>query len=325
MKRNKLVSIIVPVYNVEKYIGKCIESILSQDYDNFECILIDDGSLDNSGKICDEYAKRDKRITVIHKRNGGVSKARNCGLNRAKGDYICFVDGDDYVNANYVSYLYGLASSSDADISLTTKMFGNFSKETQEKNKEWIISGQEAVRSILCYKIPIGCYDKLFKKSVFENNKVRFFEDLKIGEGFNFNISCFLCSKKVACSNQKVYYYRRDNQASAMSSYSEGKADNQMYSIKKIKQQLDKAKMNCQNEFEYTRWRTESDLYDLATLCSAQDSKWYSIIKGRLKSGFRLSLKCNVSSRDRLRAFLFFVHPNIVPSIMKIRKKAFIR
>ena len=100
-----LVSIVVPVYKIENVLHYCIDSILNQIYEDFELILVDDGSPDNSGKICDEYAKKENRIKVIHKENGGVSSARNCGIDAAKGKYICFVDSDDYVNKNYLEIL----------------------------------------------------------------------------------------------------------------------------------------------------------------------------------------------------------------------------
>ena len=95
-----LISVIVPIYNVEQYVEKCIQSIVNQTYKNIQILLIDDGSTDNSGKICDEYAKKDSRIEVVHKRNEGLVRARKEGLNRANGQYIGFVDGDDYIDEN---------------------------------------------------------------------------------------------------------------------------------------------------------------------------------------------------------------------------------
>ena len=100
----KSVSVIIPVYNVEKYISKTVESVINQDYSNVEIILVDDGSPDNSNKIIDEMARRDHRIVCIHKENGGVSSARNAGLKIAKGEYVTFIDGDDWVEPNYISY-----------------------------------------------------------------------------------------------------------------------------------------------------------------------------------------------------------------------------
>lgn len=110
------VSIIVPVYKVEPYLRRCIDSILSQTYENFELILVDDGSPDRCGAICDEYAKRDSRITVIHKSNGGLSDARNAGLMEVKGEYIAFVDSDDWITSNYLERLVIALCESESDI-----------------------------------------------------------------------------------------------------------------------------------------------------------------------------------------------------------------
>ena len=103
---NPEISIIVPVYNVEKYLKRCIDSILNQSFTDFELILVDDGSTDNSGEIIDEYAIKDERIKVIHKENGGLSSARNVGIEYSKGNYIAFVDSDDYINKNMYKILY---------------------------------------------------------------------------------------------------------------------------------------------------------------------------------------------------------------------------
>ena len=112
------ISVIVPVYNVEKYLRKCIESILNQTFREFELILVDDGSTDSSGKICDEYALKDSRIKVIHKENGGASSARNAGLDVAKGEYIGFVDSDDWIEMDMYGELYRLIKENNTDISV---------------------------------------------------------------------------------------------------------------------------------------------------------------------------------------------------------------
>ena len=103
-----LISVIVPCYNVEEYLPKCIESILNQTYRNLEILLVDDGSPDNCGRICDEYAAKDSRIRIIHKKNGGLSDARNAALDVMTGEYVTFIDSDDYVSDDYVEYLYKL-------------------------------------------------------------------------------------------------------------------------------------------------------------------------------------------------------------------------
>lgn len=114
---NPKISVIVPVYNAEKYLHRCIDSILEQTFTDFELLLINDGSKDNSGKICDEYAAKDSRVRVFHKKNGGVSSARNMGLDNAKGDWVTFVDSDDSINSNY---LYSMISQSDADMVMSS-------------------------------------------------------------------------------------------------------------------------------------------------------------------------------------------------------------
>ena len=110
---DKKVSIIVPIYNVEKYICECVQSLISQSYKNIEIILVDDSSPDSCGKICDEFAEKDSRITVIHKPNGGAASARNVGIDHATGDYICFVDSDDTVETNYVKTLIDALGDGD--------------------------------------------------------------------------------------------------------------------------------------------------------------------------------------------------------------------
>ena len=118
MKKKPLISVIVPVYNVESYLKVCVDSILAQTYENLEIILVDDGSKDSSGKMCDEYAEKDARIKVVHKKNGGVSSARNKGLDVASGEYIGFVDSDDSTKPNMFEILYKNMVTSDADVSV---------------------------------------------------------------------------------------------------------------------------------------------------------------------------------------------------------------
>ena len=108
---NPKISIIVPVYNAEKYLNECVDSILNQDFTDFELLLVNDGSKDNSGHLCDKYAHKDNRVRVFHKENGGVSSARNLGLDNAIGEYIVFIDSDDYVDVNYLSILMSVGES----------------------------------------------------------------------------------------------------------------------------------------------------------------------------------------------------------------------
>ena len=156
----KLVSIIVPVYNVEKYIDKCVRSLLKQDYGNIEVILVDDGSPDKSGYIIDRLKEEDNRIVVIHQENHGVSSARNAGMAVASGEYITFVDGDDWVDANYVTYFVDLLEKSSCDVVMNKNNYSgcndisnnNFSVISAEKAIEWIYLGDLFVA--VSYKLP---------------------------------------------------------------------------------------------------------------------------------------------------------------------------
>jgi glycosyltransferase involved in cell wall biosynthesis len=132
MEKN-LVSIIVPIYNVEKYIEKCVKSILEQDYKNIEVILVDDGSPDGSPKLIDKFKKMDSRVIVLHKPNGGVSSARNAGIDIAKGEYILFIDGDDWIESDYVSYFINLVKTFDLPIGMNKNFYSVYNKVSSEK------------------------------------------------------------------------------------------------------------------------------------------------------------------------------------------------
>ena len=118
--KNELISIIVPIYNVENYLRQCLDSIMSQSYQNFECLLINDGSPDHSADICREYVEKDSRFKYFEKDNGGVSSARNLGIELSKGEYITFIDSDDWVDSDYLEVLYNALIDENADISVST-------------------------------------------------------------------------------------------------------------------------------------------------------------------------------------------------------------
>lgn len=127
-----------------------MDSILAQTWDFIEIILVDDGSTDNSGFICDQMQQKDDRVNVLHKSNGGVSSARNSGIEMASGGFICFVDGDDYVMPDYIEYMMGQITKNNADIALTTQMFGNFDEKQVKKDEIKTWNGEDAVEAILC-------------------------------------------------------------------------------------------------------------------------------------------------------------------------------
>lgn len=207
-----LISIIVPVYKVEDYIDQCINSILHQSYKNWELILVDDGSPDTCGSICDRYSERDSRIFVIHKLNGGLSDARNAGINIAKGDYITFIDSDDYVDSRYLEVLMKLCNQYEADI-VQVGFTSDKAELAHPQQSKLIIkrfSPHDALRDMLRMRdVQVIAWAKLYRRVLFEN--IRY----PVGRLNEDNLTTYkllLSSKKcIVTSSKKLYFYRVNN------------------------------------------------------------------------------------------------------------------
>ena len=212
--KTPLISIIVPVYNSERFIDKCVESILAQTYQNWELLLIDDGSKDNSGAICDSYEKTDSRIKTLHKVNGGVSSARNLGLDMAEGEFITFVDSDDYIGP---TYLQDFSDNGDYDIILTG--LTHYSEEKEQKlfgNEE--ICYTDTVKFIKDWKdtfdktkLTIGGLNlvaaKAIRGSIIKNNNIRFNQEMILGEDSCMVFDCLRYSQNIKIIRGNNYYY----------------------------------------------------------------------------------------------------------------------
>lgn len=202
--KNPKISIIVPVYNVEQYLPRCIDSILAQTFTDFEVLLIDDGSKDKSGAICDEYVAKDSRIRVFHKPNGGVSSARNIGLDNARGEYICFSDADDFVETNWLSCFFLNMKKNDMVIS-GFRIFknGQLTDDVRmpiSNDKLQIIQNLEE-RSISGY---LWC--KCFRKEIIDNHKIRFNEKFVIWEDMDFVYRYWCYSSKIELIGSNCTY-----------------------------------------------------------------------------------------------------------------------
>lgn len=202
------ISIVVPIYKVENYICRCVESLLNQTFKDIEVILVDDGSPDNCGKICDDYAEKDKRIKVIHKKNGGLSSARNAGIKAAEGQYIGFVDSDDFVAEDMYELLYKNIEKYSADVSICGLFDCYVGKNITQYNGDaelLVLTREEALRLVLeSKKLSVSAVNKLYKKSLFENIKFpvgKLYEDA-------FTIpKVFSLAEKVVCTSEPKYYY----------------------------------------------------------------------------------------------------------------------
>lgn len=214
-EQNKLVSVVVPVYNVEKYIARCIESILSQTYQNLELILVDDGSPDNSGKICDTYAEKDRRILVIHQENAGVSKARNAGIDLAKGEYLFFVDSDDWIEPEHIRTLLPIDGENMVYGGRKFFVNGIFSRVLSIPTvvlyrREWL-SGYETVHSRgLTLTFINACYDM----KLIRTHNLRFNTELDISEDGMFNLEYMKYCSKIRYTDECTYCYEDGDDSS---------------------------------------------------------------------------------------------------------------
>ena len=201
-----LISIIVPVYNTEKWLNSCIDSILSQTYTNFELLLVDDGSTDRSCDICNDYVKKDSRVRVFHKENGGVSSARNLGLDYARGEWITFVDSDDWIEK---TALYNMLEESDADIIVGSMHFANdntigtFPARGKVNGKKFeLLLAENIDHHSIC-----GPCAKLFKKKIIQDNHIRFNETLTFGEDSVFVKTYLIRAFSLRVVNSLCYHY----------------------------------------------------------------------------------------------------------------------
>lgn len=212
-KMQELISIVVPIYKVEKYLELCVDSILGQTYKNLEVILVDDGSPDGCPQICDDYAKKDSRVKVIHRKNGGLSAARNSGIEIATGDYIGFVDSDDYIHFQMYEILLNHLKEKQADLAVcgVLDVFNMEQKDAEIVSEQLrVMTNMEAMKGI--YREygtdMVVAWNKLYKKEIFDTicyNEGKIHED-------EFMIHKVLNqAEKVVCTDAKLYYYQRGN------------------------------------------------------------------------------------------------------------------
>ncbi|WP_195436200.1 glycosyltransferase [Streptococcus salivarius] len=220
-----LLTVVIPVYNVEKYLKRCVESVLVQEWHNYDILLVDDGSTDSSPQICDDYAKVYDFISVIHKKNGGLSEARNTGILHAKGEYVYFPDSDDWIETDTFLALAEVLESQKFDII-------SFNREFVKDEDDAIVSdslvtqvfeGKDAFVQMLKHSYITGfANDKIYRKSLFIDNNILFPKG-KYYEDLGTNYKLFLSAKKVYATNQKYYHYLIDNPDSITQSWNEKK------------------------------------------------------------------------------------------------------
>lgn len=227
------VSIIVAIYNSEKFLRKNIESIINQTYHNLEIILVDDGSPDGCPAICDEYAAKDERIVVIHKKNGGTCEARNYGLKQMTGDYVSIIDGDDWLEPDYVEYLMNLIHQTDSDMAITTHIFTTRDRVQVKEDKIETWTNEDTATNIIYPLFAIGPWNKMYKVSMLREHNLTFSVPWS-GEGLYFSCMAAQYSNYVGVGHKKIYNYRLNNAGSGLTHYRVVMGTNALNNIKNI-------------------------------------------------------------------------------------------
>ncbi len=259
------ISVIVPVYNVQEYLPACVDSILSQTFNDYELILVDDGSPDACGDICDEYAKKDERVHVIHKKNGGLADARNSGIDSAKGAYLTFIDSDDIIYKDYLKYLYDAALAYGAEIvqgMITTHLDQLGQTGTDRHHKTYdvrILAGEDAIRDYLMYRTYYSTATfKLIKRELFEGVR---FPVGKYSEDEFTTYKLVLKSKKGVCLPEYVYYYRL-REGSIVRSYNTKRFEVCDELPELIEKAVNDAGFHCPSELDYKNMRIQLKIYN---------------------------------------------------------------
>lgn len=314
---NKLVSLIVAVYNGEKYIADCLESIRNQTYSNFEVLLIDDGSTDSSGLICDEFTQNDKRFKVVHQENRGCSAARNTGLNLASGDFLGIIDQDDYLHEKYIEYFLTLLEENNADIATTDTIqpfIGDAPKTSSlDLDNYSVWSGWDSAKAMLMYTLQIGPWNKLISRDLIIKNSIEFQEQFYCGEGFAFSVECFQETDKVVVGHENVYFYRIDNATSGSSTYSSKKCQSSLNAQEYMRNILKDKSSYADKVLKFSKWRTASDYFTLlqANHVENQYPEEYKMLKKISKKYALTAFGIPTKLKQKIRAVLFFISPKL--------------
>ena len=321
-----LVTVIAAIYNGERFLGECIESVISQSYKNLEIILVDDGSSDSSLKICKEYEKKDSRIHVLHQENSGVSVARNNALTITHGKYVCFVDQDDLLDKDYIKYLWQLIKKTGAEVSVVPNVV-YYTKDKQvysEKHSPNLVecwSGEDTACEMLYNKMEIGPWSKMISMDLIKNNKMEFRLGLFGGEGYVFSVESFAAADKVAVGDKGIYYYRVDNYDSEMSKYRSRTLKSSLRAVRIMMDEYKNSTRRLCKATKYAFWRVYvaflNSLVGSKTIKEHQDD-YAILVKNARKYAYR-SFTAEVPLKRKIKDLLYLISPRLVAEI-NVRK-----
>lgn len=309
------ISVIIPVYKVEKYLECCLDSVRNQTFEAFEAILIDDGSPDRCPEICDRYADMDQRFVVVHKENGGVASARNAGLDVCRGDYICFVDSDDYIEPDYLKYLFSLMDGSDFDFVSCAANFVNESNELIRRNdytvEQKIIDGDIFETYFHTNLIEDAAWNKIYRKELFSDLR---YKDGLIFEDSEIIIRLLMKCRKILFTNQYLYNYRI--RAGSILGYTSESIHSLAFNPKKM--DLLTVYQLCANELKGTKW--EKGYYRrMIYTCAEYSVKAYGLqdkdLRKRIVAIYRFAVQkyglSNFPTKERLAIIVQVFWPRL--------------
>lgn len=317
---DKLISIVIPVYNVEKYLEECLNSVINQTYSNIEIILVDDGSPDGCGKICDKYANEDNRIKVIHKKNGGLSDARNYGIDAASGEYITFIDSDDYVDSGYIEKLYSAIKVNNTKISQCGILKINNQKEVLEKLgylENEVKTGKDMIKDI---------YNRHWGENIVVWNKmysIELFKDFrypvgKIHEDEYITYKILYYTDKIAVIDEYLYNYRQTDNSITGKKFNVKRLD----ILEALEERMDFFRENneselCENTLK-VYLETIRRYYIETKLNIKKSSQIQRELIKKYRSNYTKLLKIkDINKFEKIKMFVFYVFPEIYYKIKK--------
>lgn len=316
------VSVVVAIYNVAEFLPKCIESILQQTYSNIEVLLIDDGSTDGSREIVDAFAKNDSRIRPMHQENSGPSACRNTGMDAAIGEFIAFVDGDDWLAADFVAYLLRVQAKTKSDMVISRNCFTSNDELQIKKDTITTLSSGDAIELLFYPNVKLGVWNKLFKLEFLKMNNVHFIPRFRAGEGLQFIINAASIANSIGMGERKVYYYRLDNARSATTKPAiEKQGIGSLQAMEYIKQNLSVHTKTIERAMQWRYWSSYGYCLRQIVASSAYTSyhDLYRECIRRRRDGALEQLKANLPLIDKLIAVVVAISPVAVAKLSLLK------
>lgn len=317
------VTIIVGIYNSGKFLRKCLESLRTQTWTNIEVLMMNDGSTDNSGSICDEFAKLDKRFIPIHKKNSGVCDSRNMALDIASGAYVCFIDGDDWFSPDFVEYMMNIIYLTKTQIALSDQLFTTRNRKQIVNDKISVQDSSRVIADIIYENMVLGPWNKMYSMSLINKYNIRF-PPHWFGETLHFANTIAYYSKKVGVGHRKVYNYRLNNADSGTTKFN---VETRLLSLDNCLNLRNCIFANEKGIRDAIEWHIYTNYYGLLLNIVATNSKSryiseYSEAKAYLKKNwFKVLIHSKANLKRKIAIVLEAFFPVVLSKLMIVKRK----